>query len=177
MDSRTIFAKTSKGEDEAHSKTMHLSGDIKRALLMVDGVSNFGEISKRAAPSLRNTLEEMLKNLEKNGFIQDKARIGNIPKMVVPPKMAVPVKKPVVEEGGEELDFTTAFRAPSPEELARQHIEATKLKAQQEAGAAKQKAEQEAARTRAELEAAKAQTQTKTPALYPLPPPRTRPPE
>ncbi|MDO8810402.1 MAG: AsmA-like C-terminal region-containing protein [Gallionella sp.] len=159
MDSRTIFAKTSKGEDEAHSKTMHLSGDIKRALLMVDGVSNFGEISKRAAPSLRNILEEMLGNLEKSGFIQDKARIGNIPKMVVPPKMAVPTKKPAVEEGGEELDFTTAFRAPPPEELTRQHIEATKLKAQQEAEASKQKAEQEAARVRAELDAAKAKAE------------------
>jgi len=159
MDSRTIFAKTSKGEDEAHSKTMHLSGDIKRALLMVDGVSTFGEISKRAAPSLRNILEEMLGNLEKSGFIQDKAKIGNIPKMVVPPKMAVPIKKPAVEEGVDELDFTTAFRPPSPEELTRQHIEATKLKAQQEAEASKQKAEQDAARVRAELDAAKAKVE------------------
>ena len=31
MDSKTIFTRTSKGEDEIRSKTAHLSGDITRA--------------------------------------------------------------------------------------------------------------------------------------------------
>ncbi|MDD5300216.1 MAG: AsmA-like C-terminal region-containing protein [Gallionella sp.] len=186
MDSKTIFSRTSKGEDEARSKTSHLSGDIKRALLMVDGTSAFGEISKRAAPSLRNALEEMLQNLERSGFIQDKAKAGNIPKMSVPPKMVVPLKKPA-DNGVDELDFTTAFRAPSADMLAaeakkaetaklkmaaeakahaeaeakaQREAEAAKLKAQQEAEAVRQKAEQEAARVRAELEAAKAKAET-----------------
>ncbi|MDD2915676.1 MAG: adenylate/guanylate cyclase domain-containing protein [Gallionella sp.] len=156
MDGKTTFVRTNKGEDEARSKTSHLSGDIKRALLMVDGSATFAEISKRAAPSLRDNLEDMLKNLEKGGFVQDKSRVGNIPKMVVPPKMSAPVKKPTADEGVDELDFTAAFRPPSQEELAKQNIEAAKLKAQQEAEAARQKAEQEAARGRAELDAAKA---------------------
>ena len=179
MDNKTLFVRTGKGEDEIRNRTAHLSGDIKRALLMVDGASSFEGISKRAAPSLRNTLGDMFVELEKGGFIQDKAKIANIPKLVVPPKMAAPLKKPAAEEGTGELDFTAAYRAPTPEVLAaeklkaeaeakakeeaearaKQEIEAAKLKAQQEAEAARLKAEQEAARVRAELEAAKAKAE------------------
>jgi len=188
MGSNTIFIKTGKGEDEMRNKSAHLVGDIKRALLMVDGTATFGEISKRAAPSLRSVLDEMFKELEKGGFIQDKAKAGSVPKMGAPlkmatPKMATPFKKPV-DEGVEELDFTAAFRAPSAEMLAaeakkaeaaklkmadeaeleaKREIEAAKLKAQQDA--ARQKAEQEAARARAELEAAKAKAEAEARAL------------
>src|SRR3990167_11466554 len=131
MDSNTIFIKTGKGEDEMRNKSAHLVGDIKRALLMVDGTATFGEISKRAAPSLRSVLDEMFKELEKGGFIQDKAKAkaGSIPKMGAPLKMATPFKKPA-DEGVEELDFTAAFRAPSAEMLAAEakKAEAAKLK-------------------------------------------------
>ncbi len=186
MDSNTIFVKTSKGEDEMRGKSTHLVGDAKRALLMVDGTATIGEISKRAAPSLRSILDEMFRELEKGGFIQDKSaqgKAGGIPKMATPLKMVTPPKKPV-DEGVEELDFTTAFRAPSAEMLAaeakkaetaklkaaaeakaraeaeakaQREADAAKLKAQQEA--ARHKAEQEAARARAELEAAKARAE------------------
>ena len=166
MDNKTLFIRTSKGEDEARSKTALLAGDIKRALVMVDGIATFGEISKRAAPSLRGVLDEMFKELEKGGFIQNKAKAGNIPRIVVPPKMAVPAKKPV-EDVDEELDFTAAFRPPSREAMAaeaakakaeadakaKQEAETAKLKkAQQEAEAARLKAEQEAAKAREEAE-------------------------
>jgi len=185
MDSKLIFVRTIKGNDETNNKISLLSGDIKRALLMVDGVATFGEISKRAAPSLRSTLGDMFNELEKKGFIQDKAKSGNIPKIVVPQKMATPLKKPV-DDGPSELDFTSVFRAPTPEAMAaegakvqaeklkveaeararaevdakaRQEVEAAKLKAQQEAEVARRKAEQEAAQVRAELEAAKARAE------------------
>ena len=166
MDNKTLFIRTSKGEDEARSKTSHLAGDIKRALAMVDGTATFGEISKRAAPSLRSVLDEMFNELEKGGFIQDKAKASNIPRMVVPPKLVVPAKKPV-EDVDEELDFTAAFRPPSREAMAaeaakvkaeadtkaKQEAEAAKLKkAQQEAEAARLKAEREAAKAREEAE-------------------------
>ena len=123
MDNKTLFIRTSKGEDEVRSKTSHLAGDIRRALVMVDGIATFGEISKRAAPSLRGVLDEMFKELEKGGFIQNKAKAGNIPRIVVPPKMAVPAKKPV-EDVDEELDFTAAFRPPSREAMAAEAAEA-----------------------------------------------------
>jgi len=178
MDNKTLFIRTTKGEDEVRSGTSHLAGDIRRALVMVDGTATFGEISKRAAPSLRGVLDEMLKELEKGGFIQDKAKASNIPKIVVPPKMSVPAKKPV-EDVDEELDFTAAFRPPSREAMAaeaakaeadakaKQEADAAKLKkAQQEAEAAKAKAEAEAKareeaerRAREEAEAARLKAQ------------------
>ncbi|HEY4697581.1 MAG TPA: AsmA-like C-terminal region-containing protein [Gallionella sp.] len=161
MDSKTIFARTSKGEDEMRSKTAHLSGDIKRSLLMVDGEATFGEISKRAAPSLRSSLEQMFKELLQGGFIQEKTKTGKIPKMAVPPrmavppKMAVPQKRPVDDEGENELDFASDFRSHSREEQA---AEAEKANDEAEAAAIaysieQAKVEQETeAKARAEAE-------------------------
>ena len=73
MDNKTIFVRTKKGEEQVQSRTSHLSGDIKRALSMVDGSATFGEISKRSAPSMRANLAEMFEELEKTGLIQDKS--------------------------------------------------------------------------------------------------------
>ena len=171
MDNKTIFVRTSKGEDETQSRTSHLPGDVKRALLMVDGSATFGEISKRAAPSMRAGLGKMFEELEKSGFIQDKAMVGKIPKVVVPPKMVVPTKmvtphkKQAVDDDAGELDFMSGFTASPPEaptaeavkaeklraeaeEKSKQEIAAEKIKAQREAAAILLKAEQEAARIR-----------------------------
>lgn len=173
MDNNTIFVRTSKGEDEMQSRTSHLPGDVKRALLMVDGSATFGEISKRAAPSMRASLGEMFQELEKSGFIQDKAMAGKIPKMAVPPnmvvptKMATPHKEQAVDDDAGELDFMSGFAASPPEapvagavkaeklraeaeEKSKQEIEAEKIKAQREAEAILLKAEREAARIREE---------------------------
>jgi hypothetical protein len=94
MDNKTIFVKTRKGEDELHGKTSQLPGDLKRALLMVDGSSTFSEISKRAAPSMRASLGETLEQLARTGFIQDKDMVGKTPRIAVPPKMSVPGRWP-----------------------------------------------------------------------------------
>src|SRR5450759_1952077 len=171
MDNKTIFVRTSKGEDETQSRTSHLPGDVKRALLMVDGSATFGETSKRAAPSMRAGLGKMFEELEKSGFIQDKAMVGKIPKVAAPPKMVVPTKmvtphkkEPVDDDAGE-LDFMSGFTASPPEaptaeavkaeklraeaeEKSKQEIASEKIKAQREAAAILLKAEQEAARIR-----------------------------
>ena len=162
MDSKTIFARTSKGEDEIRSKTAHLSGDIKRSLLMVDGKATFGEINKRAAPSLRSSLEQMFNELMQGGFIQEKANTGKIskraapsgmvPKMVVPSGKASAHKMPEDDEGDNDLDFASEYLAHSQEALP---DEADKGEAEAEAHAlAQAKVKQEAeARSRAEAEA------------------------
>jgi hypothetical protein len=178
MDSKIIFVRTAKGEEEIRSRRPTLSGDIKRALMMVDGNSSLDEISKHAAPSLRSILDESFKVLLRSGFIQDKkhsAQAGNVPKIVVPVKtppsaaarMSPAMKKPK-DDDLEELDFTSMFRVPTPEALAAEgaRLEAEKLKKEAEAAAtarkenelAKLKAQQEAeaARLKAEREAAKA---------------------
>ena len=149
MDTKTIFVLTPKGEDEVSHKTTLLYGDIKRALSMVDGVSSFTEISKRAAPSLRSILAELIKELVAGGFIQDKARAGFTAKIIVPPKMAVPAPPKPDQGGASELDFTTIMRAPSADIL---RAEALKIQAEQkvkqEAASVKLEAEQEASRVK-----------------------------
>jgi hypothetical protein len=158
MDNKTIFVRTSTGEEQVQSRTSHLSGDVKRALSMVDGVSTFGEISKRSAPSMRANLAEMFEELEKTGLIQDKSFAGKIPKSAVPPQMVVPVKiatprKPTAAENdSDELDFVSGFNRYSPADgKSKRDIEAEKAKVQQEAEAVLRQAEHEA---RQRLEAA-----------------------
>ena len=176
MDNKTIFVRTSTGEEQVQSRTSHLSGDVKRALSMVDGISTFGEISKRSAPSMRANLAEMFEELEKTGLIQDKSFAGKIPKSAVPPQMVVPVKivtprKPTAADmGSDELDFVSGFNKHSPADgKSKREIEAEKAKVQQEAevilrqaerearqrleAAAKEQREAEAARLKAEQEA------------------------
>jgi hypothetical protein len=168
MDSKTIFSRTSKGEDEIRSKTAHLSGDIKRSLLMVDGNATFGEISKRAAPSLRSSLEQMLKELIRGGFIQEKDNAGKISKkgapsgmvakMVVPSKNASTTNKPEENEGENDLDFASVYTSRSqearPDEADKEEAEAeAKVHALAQAKA-KQAAEDRAeAEAKAEVEA------------------------
>lgn len=122
MDGKTIFSRTTKGENEVRGKTTLLAGDIKRALVMVDGIATFAEISKRAVPSLRDSLEQMFKELMQGGYIRENIKVGDIPalvtptRMVVPPKMAKPDENLVDDESGNDLDFASEFRAP-PREL------------------------------------------------------------
>ena len=176
MDNKTIFVRTPKGDEASQSRTSSLPGDVKRALLMVDGSATFGEISKRAAPSIRASLGEMLQELEKNGFIEAKSMQTNTPKivvpppgMVVPPKLTSPHKKPPADDTAAELDFMSGRAAPPPnaeeirakeaqakevlaeksraeEEEKSRQIAAEKIKVRQEAQAILLKAEQEAAR-------------------------------
>ncbi|MGA7750230.1 MAG: AsmA family protein [Gallionella sp.] len=167
MDNKTVFIRTKRGEDEMQGKTTHLPGDIKRALLMVDGDATFGEISKRAAPSLRSSLDEMFRQLEKDGFIQDKIQgqivSEHIPKMAVPVKIATPNKSQPAGQV-DELNFMAGFAASQQDapavkaeksgsesfDKSRQDIEVAKFIAQQGAEAKLLKAEQEAARIRGE---------------------------
>ena len=162
MDYTTIFVLTLKGEGEIKNHTHHLSGDIKRALTLVDDESTVEKLMKRAAPSLRTGLSDMLQELANGGFIQDKNKPSDMPRMATP-KMSIPARK--VGEEGEDLDFTTTadMHVPTPETLA---AEAAKAKAQAEAEAkahaeaeARVKQAAEAARLRAEQEAAKARAE------------------
>jgi hypothetical protein len=124
MNEKIVFVRTGSGEDEVHSKTAHLSKDIKRALLMVDGTATVAEIMKRSSPSLRSMLDDMFAELVRGGFIQDKAQSARSPKLVKP--LSAPPKKSVNEV--EELDFTAAFRVPTQAVLSEEAVkQAAKL--------------------------------------------------
>ncbi len=149
-------------------RTAHLAGDMRRALLMVDGNATFGEIGKRAAPSLRASLEEMFNELQKGGFILDRnpvqATSEYVPKMSIPVKIATPPKSKT-EGHVEELDFLSGIAAPQrkkpadnvppaneetsrPESFdrSRQDAEVAKLFAQQGAAAGSPNSGQDSAR-------------------------------
>jgi hypothetical protein len=157
MDNKTVFVRTTKGEEQSQSRTSHLSGDVKRALLMVDGSATFGAISKRSAPSMRANLAEIFEEMQKSGLIQDKSFVGKIPKLAAPGGK----KHPVDSDSGE-LDFMSEYSPAAPkvdkkaeQQRAARIQEETALRAKKEAEATRQKAELEAKRVREELEAAK----------------------
>ena len=84
MDSKITFIKTSKGEDESKRITNYLSNDIKRAFYLIDNKSTVKELMKRAAPSLRESLEYMLQELINGGFIQDKNKAACVVSVAIP---------------------------------------------------------------------------------------------
>ena len=143
MDKKTVFIKTPVGEATIAS----LSGDMKRVMLLIDDKSTLDEVTKRAPPSLRGDLRDIMQQLIDTELIRDKDKVVAAPKITAP-KMVNP--NPAQTKTSEELDFTSMVAPPSPAALAE---EAAKHKARQEAEA-KAKHEAEAARARTELEAA-----------------------
>jgi hypothetical protein len=144
MDKKTVLIKTTVGEVTMSG----LSGDMKRVMLLIDDKSTVEEVTKRAPPSLRGDLPEILQNLIDAELIRDKDKVVAAPK-IVSPKIVAP--KPIVPPIDEELDFTTMVASPSAAAMAE---EGARLKAQKEAEAARTQAEQEVLRKKAELEAA-----------------------
>ncbi|MGB7650711.1 MAG: AsmA-like C-terminal region-containing protein [Gallionella sp.] len=125
MNAKIIFVLSSKGRDEVEHKTSLLFGDMKRALSMVDGNASFGDLSKRAAPSLRSVLSELMQELSTTGFIEDKAKVGLGAKIKVPTAPTSSTK----QSAASELDFTSIIRAPSAQDMA---AEAAKIQAAQQ---------------------------------------------
>ena len=168
MDIKIIFIKTNKGEDESKRITNYLSSDIKRALGLIDNKSTVKELMKRAAPSLRESLVDMLQELTDGGFIQDKDKVSSVVKMAIPrmpiQKNAIPFSK--IEDMGERPHPTSEMYVSAAEALAAENYaeqEAARIRAEQEATQANEKveavrlkAEQEATRIRAVREAVQA---------------------
>ena len=84
MNSKITFIKTSKGEDESKRITNYLSSEIKRVFCLIDNKSTVKELTKRAAPSLRDSLKYMLQELINGGFIQDKDKVNCVANIAIP---------------------------------------------------------------------------------------------
>jgi hypothetical protein len=80
MDKKTVFVKTEMGDNEVSGQTENLFGEAQRILNLVDDESTVGEISKRAPPSLRGNLYDVLQELLDNGYIKDIRRPLDEPK-------------------------------------------------------------------------------------------------
>ncbi|KAF0200152.1 MAG: hypothetical protein FD173_2333 [Gallionellaceae bacterium] len=144
MDKKTVFVKTSKGESEAKDKGGALSGELKRALFLIDGMSTFEEILKRAAPSLRDVLPNVFSQLVVGGYLRDKDKPFAEP-VIATPKIIAP-------GSSGELDFTGFASVSAPKTVA---TEAGKQSATSDADATRAHAELEAA-----VEAAKIKART-----------------
>jgi hypothetical protein len=162
MDIKIIFVKTSKGEDESKKITNHLPSDIKRALGLIDNQSTVKELMKRAAPSLRESLDDMLQELIDGGFIQDKDKVSSVVKMAIPrrPIQKIVIPLPKVEGLGERQDSIRVMQVSAAEALAAEEDyaeqEAALARAKVAAEKAHIKVEQEAEIIRVELEVAQA---------------------
>ena len=143
MDKKTIFIKTGKGESEVSS----MSGDMKRVLLLIDGVSSLNNVIKRAPPSLRGDIPEIMQRLLDTELINDKAKM-NAGLKIVSPRVAASA----TNQAREELDFTRVFNAPRAAELAAEAAR-ERARADVEAAASKQKEEAAAAQMKARLAA------------------------
>lgn len=160
MDKKTVLIKTPKGESEMSS----MSGDMKRVMLLIDDKATLEEVGRRAPPSLRSELAEIIQRLLEAELVRDKD------KLIVAPKLVVP--KPLAPLMNEELDFTSMVSVPSAAVLAAEASKqksiqesAEKLRIEKELQAKKLEQEamlkvsQEAARVKAELEAAKVKSE------------------
>ena len=159
MNKKTVFIKTIRGENEIKDKSGILSGDLRRALFLVDGTSTFDDIYKRSAPSLRNLLPDVLRELIAGGFIRDKAKPFA--------EMHIAVPKVVTPEWDGDLDFTSLANNPIEEtitsEAKNQHaIVDAQTKTQQANEAVLTRSEFEVV---AESEKVKAQTEAAATAL------------
>jgi membrane protein involved in colicin uptake len=106
MNKKTVFIKTPQGERE----TPNLTGDLKRVMALIDNKSTVDEIFRRAPPSLREDLNDVLEELLEAEYIRDRDQVKAEPKIVAPkvtaPKMFVPKAPAAPSGGGGELDFT-----------------------------------------------------------------------
>ena len=165
MDKKTIFVKTSKGEDEVTSKTSHLYGDIKRTLGLVDNKSTLTQLTKRAAPSLRESINDVLQKLIDDGFLREEVDLDKTVKIQRPGMSGLKVAKPAANArgAGEDLDFTVKAKqykgksVESESEITGKAEAAARIKQEEEA---KLRAEEarllEAAKARMELAAEQA---------------------
>jgi hypothetical protein len=115
MDNKTVFVVTLKGAGEIKNHTRLLPADIKRALVLVDDESTVETLVRKAAPSLRAGLTEMLQKLVSDGFIHDKANARSSNNIrIATPKPAVSSNsiKNHTHNESDDLDFTSEISEP-----------------------------------------------------------------
>ncbi len=72
MDTGIIYFKTEKGESEIGSRTFGLPANLRRVLILVDGLSSVQKIMEKGAGM--QDIAQTLAELERQGFIRPKER-------------------------------------------------------------------------------------------------------
>jgi hypothetical protein len=135
---------------EVTGKTSLLSRELRSVLTQVDGKATVGDIHQKLDKYTESKLFDTLGKLTKDGFVRE---FVSAPTSISPPSQV-----PVVEEGGEDLDFTAlASRPPSrAAETAKQSAEADEVARQVASARAKDEAGAKAKRQAEEKEKEKA---------------------
>lgn len=183
MDKKTIFVKTDNGESEVSGQSDALYGDVKRILHLVDDESTVAEITKRAPPSLRDTLQDVLQELVDGGYIRDMRAPKNEPpkstlKITTPafkmatPKIGLPTKEatsttnqstPLLNKGSDlDFSFITAGATPAKNDQGDEPFDLASTSKLDPATKAARLKTYDAAKERAKLEAA-ARARTEAP--------------
>jgi hypothetical protein len=155
MDRRTVLTKTAKGLMEVTGKTSLLSRELRSVLTQVDGKATVGDIHQKLDKYTESKLFDTLGKLTKDGFVRE---FVSAPTSISPPSQV-----PVVEEEGEDLDFTAlASRPPSrAAESAKQSAEADEVARQVASARAKDEAGAKAKRQAEEKEKEKEKEKAK----------------
>jgi hypothetical protein len=134
MDRRTVLTKTAKGLMEVTGKTSLLSRELRGVLTQVDGKATVGDIHQKLDKFTEGKLFDTLGKLTKDGFVRE---FVSAPTSISPPS-----QMPIVQEEGEDLDFTDlASRPPTRAvETAKQSAEADEVARQVASARAKDKA-------------------------------------
>jgi hypothetical protein len=121
MDRRTVLTKTAKGLMEVTGKTSLLSRELRSVLTQVDGKATVGDIHQKLDKFSETKLFDTLGKLTKDGFVRE---FVSAPTSISPPS-----QMPIVQEEGEDLDFTSLTSRPPTRaaETAKQSAEADEV--------------------------------------------------
>ncbi len=153
MDRRTVLTKTAKGLMEVTGKTSLLSRELRNVLTQVDGKATVGDIHQKLDKFSEGKLFDHLGKLTKDGFVRE---FVSAPTSISPPSQV-----PIVQEEGEDLDFTDLASSPPPRsgpperaaDFAQHKAEADEVARQVAAARARDEAETKA-KAKREAEAA-----------------------
>ena len=115
MNEFSIYSKTGKGMHEAAGKSSFLSRGDRAVLAQVDGKSSVSEINKKFEKIDSIKLQQLIQQLEKDGFVREIASAATPAQTPSAPKPPVGAKPPAAAAASDEdLDFTAAVQPRKP---------------------------------------------------------------
>jgi hypothetical protein len=110
MSPSAIYSKSGKGVQEASGKTSLLSRGDRAVLAAFDGKMTVSEVAERAGKAFDAKFEQLIGQLDKDGFIRQVSAGAPAPTTARPGAAAAKPAAPAAK--GEDLDFTIAMPIP-----------------------------------------------------------------
>src|SRR5438132_8127112 len=120
MNPTAIYSKSGKGVQEASGKTSILKRAERAVLSAIDGRANLADVAQRLDREFDATFEQVIVQLDKDGFIREVSAGGAPAAAAKPPAAARPAPAkpsppppPAPAAAGPDLDFSD-FLTPTP---------------------------------------------------------------